>query len=245
MALAIHQHATVIPIYCGTLTVAEERRLRRTLENSPSNSCFLVGPNSLQKFLQHELLTGIPFVGFPDEHFESVRTYSRWMLLPDLYREFNAFKFVVVCQLDAVIVQPLPLDLDFGFDYLGSPWIPPWHVSWNPIVGRLKLVQPILRPLARTLRVGNGGLSIRRVNVFRRLSKLPRFSRMANEDIVISYFHRRLGIVLAPPELAAQFFMESGAGTWTEAQPIPSVYGFHALEKFNPALEEAIFSHTG
>ena len=186
----------------------------------------------------------VPFVGFADHHFESVRTYSNWMLLPDLYQQFSAFDFVVICQLDAIIVRPLPLELDLNFDFLGAPWVPPWNVLWNPFDRKLKSVHPVMRPLARTLRVGNGGLSIRRVDVFRRLGNLPRFAKMPNEDIVISYFHRRLGIRLAPPELAGRFFMETGASTWTPAEPIPSVYGFHALERFNPALEDAILGSS-
>lgn len=234
--------ATLIPIYRGTLTIAEERRLELTLANSPRTSCFFVGPSSLQHFLSHRLLQSRPFIGFADVHFDSILTYNRWMLMPELYETFEQYEFVVICQLDAVIVRSLPPDLDFGFDFLGAPWVPPINARWIPVLGKMAFSKRSLRPFTRTLYVGNGGLSIRRVEAFRRLTRLPHSSTLPNEDVLISYFHRRLGIQVAPPKLAGQFFMELGSRTWTNKSPVPLVYGFHALSLYNPSLEDKILS---
>lgn len=234
------QVATVIPVYRRTLTIAEERRLRRTLENTAGDACFFVGPKSLRNLFTNELLRQFPFFGFSDRHFESVRTYNHWILQPELYREFSNFSFVAICQLDAIIVRPLVLRPNVNFDYLGAPWVPAIYATWHPFARELKLGGPRIHPTLRMLRVGNGGLSLRRVSVFRQLPRLPSLKELPNEDLLLSYFHRRLGIRLASPELASQWFMETGARAWTAAVPIPFVNGFHALDKWNPALEEAI-----
>lgn len=239
---AVHRFATVVPIYRPTLSSSEKQRLIRTLKNVPADSCFFVGPESLRGRLSDPALRLIPFVGFQDRHFGSVGTYNSWILQPELYRCFSRFTFVIICQLDAVIVRPLPIDFNWDFDFLGAPWVPPWKIWWNPITKRLSRTGP--RRLQRTLHVGNGGLSIRRTDVFRSLKRVPKFRRMPNEDIIISYFHRRLGIKIASPELAEKFFMETGARQWAPGTPVPSVYGFHALNKFNPRLEVAIIGEN-
>lgn len=178
------------------------------------------------------------FSAFDSAHFQNIATYNRWMLTPSLYERFHDFQFILVCQTDALLVEPLPLDEPWPFDYLGAPWEPPLFVGWNPIGRRLESKGPSLPK--RALNVGNGGLSLRRTSVFREDLRLPRFQQLPNEDVAISYFQRRLGIRLAHASVAAQFFMELGARSWSPGMPIPRVFGFHALNKYNPELEDII-----
>jgi hypothetical protein len=230
--------ATIIPIYRPGLTARESDRLEITITNCPERTVFFVGPNNLPVSWYRSRWPEIQFVGFDAHHFADISAYNRWMLTPELYDRFQDFEFTLICQTDALLVKPLPLLETWHFDYLGSPWDPPWRLGWNPIRRRLKhkgLTFP-----KRLLKVGNGGLSLRRTSVFRRHLRLPEFLHYPNEDIVISYFHRQLGIRLAEPDVAAQFFMELGAREWSPGMTIPEVFGFHALDKINPTLEEIL-----
>jgi len=164
------------------------------------------------------------------------------MLQPDLCREFAVYDFILLAQTDAFLIRPLPTDLEWRFDYLGAPWGPALNFGWDRRVRRLYKPRRIFgRQLAgKRLRVGNGGLSLRRTQAFSEVLNLPTFSIIPNEDIAISYFSRRIGVKLAAPQIAQRFFMELGAKPWRTGDPIPDVVGFHALDKFNPALEDLL-----
>lgn len=232
--------ATAIPIYKPTLSDRESRRLGLTLENSPSGDIFLVGPKKLQNSLRSDLLSELPYVAFESSNFDSIESYNTWMLRPDLYCQFIDFEFVLLCQMDAFLTKPLPRTEDWTFDYLGAPWSPPYRLRWAPRKAKLQGSRLWLQ--SRQLTVGNGGLSLRRTSVFAGLPDLPKFSRHPNEDIAISYFHDELGIVLASVETAERYFMETGATHWRPGQHVPNVYGFHGLQRINPALEDQILA---
>ncbi len=233
--------ATVVPVYRSTLTVLEAQRLRVSAQNVPRGTLYFVGPASLSGGVLSTAYPHVPYIPFGDNHFLSVAAYNRWMLSPDLYQRFKDFDFLLILQTDAVLSKALPEDEPWDFDFLGAPWLPPWTMHWDPLRHQLSRNKP-RGATTRILHVGNGGLSLRRTSMSSKLKKLPRFSKYPNEDIAISFFSRRLGIRIAPVDVAEKYFMESGASTWVPQSPIPDVYGFHALDKFNPALEALILS---
>ena len=235
-----HRVATVIPLYTHRLEAVEVRRLRVTLSNAPEGSTYFVGPPGLGMQLPASLREQAQFVPFDAMHFASVRSYNRWVVQPGLYETFAKFEFLLLCQSDALLVRPLPADDAWEFDYLGAPWSPPIVAHWNPLRGRIVSGGPSV--IARRLDVGNGGLSLRRTLAFASLKNLPRFRKMPNEDVAISYFGRRIGIRVAPRAIAARFFMETESTQWVAGMPFPGVYGFHALDRFNPALEAALLA---
>jgi len=202
---------------------------------------YFFGPSSLESKWRHGEWGHIPFVGFEDHNFASRRSYSQFMLQPDLYDEFRDYEFVLVCQTDALLVKGFEEDelSQVGFDYVGALWTPGHLASWNP--WSQEFSQTALRLTRRRLRIGNGGLSLRRVSAFRRAARLlPKVVSSSNEDIVFSYFSRMIGIRLPTLSVAERYFMEQEASSWEPADPIPEVHGFHALSKFNPLLEEEL-----
>lgn len=230
--------ATVIPVYRPDLTSIEYRRVEQTLRNVALDSVFVIGPQRLDVCARPGPLRDLPFIPFHDENFTSVAAYNRFMLRPNLYATFINFEFVLVCQTDAILVHHLsPLDA-WQFDYLGAPWEPPWVMRWSPTQRRLVPGRGAIG--SRSLHVGNGGLSLRRTSRFARLGLLPAFKKFPNEDIAISYFHRRLGVRIAPTDVAEKYFMETGARAWQPGDPVPSVIGFHGLDRHNPQLEAQI-----
>jgi hypothetical protein len=92
--------------------------------------------------------------------------------------------------------------------------------------------------------VGNGGLSIRKISTFISIQELllknKIFSPSINEDLIISY----LGSVDSlniPCDLSFvnSIFSEETSNLFSS---IPDIYGFHALNKYNPHLESLIYS---
>lgn len=228
----------MIPIHVEELSARETLRIDRTLGNVAPSSMFFVGPEGLDLRAYRSRWPSVAFEGFHADRFASIAAYNEWMLTPELYRRFSWSEFILVHQTDAVLIRPLPADAEWAFDYLGAPWDPPQMVGWN--VRRRRLVRSGPSLLKRRLEVGNGGLSLRRTAAFVEGLRLPRFRKLPNEDVAISYFHRRLGVRLAPSAVASRFFMETGSSRWKSGDPIPDVHGFHALDKWNPALEDAI-----
>jgi hypothetical protein len=238
------RYAAVIPLYRAELTKAEHLRIQETLRHLPKDAVFFVGPGRLVRpFSRSGPYRNIPFITFPERHFGSIRAYNSWMLMPHLYERFSSYEFVLICQTDAFLISPLPLDCPWDFDYLGAPWCPPWVAQWDPMKRQLRGGGPAV--LSRELHVGNGGLSLRRTAAFSAPLRLPPLSKIPNEDITISYFSERLGIRLATRDLAERYFMETGASAWRPGSSIPEVYGFHGLNRVNPLLEHALLGHSG
>lgn len=234
--------AVTIPIYLPTLSTVETRRVRLSLSNLADHDSYFVAPRSLMTDWYTSSFPDIPVVRFPNRHFRSVGTYSRWVLRTSLYRRFRAYEFVLICQTDAVVRRPLPVNEVWDFDYLGAPWEPPKLLGWDPTRRRLKGRGSVAK---RVLEVGNGGLSLRRTSVFATRLGFPRFSEHPQEDKAISYFAPDLGIKLGDVGIARRYFMESGAAGWENGDPVPDAYGFHGLQNMNPELEEFILSEPG
>ena len=239
---AANRLATVIPVFRSVLTSREDQRVAETIRNSSVEHVYFVGPRTLDTGALSERWPAVEFVPFDADAFTSVMAYSDWMLRPDLYRRFLGYEYVLIAQTDAFLIKPLPGDAVWRFDYLGSPWEPPWVKRWDEAEHRLRGAK---RFRGRRLRVGNGGLSLRRTSAFAQKLNLPDPLVRTSEDIAISYFHSRIGIRLASARTARRFFMEMGASAWSPGDPVPSVYGFHALDKFNPSLESHLLDGEG
>lgn len=134
--------AVVVPIYRRELTAEERQSLRHLDAYLGGHDRFFVAPASLRP-----RRPGFAVVPFPDDCFASLETYSALLLSSAFYQVFQGYEHVLVHQLDALVLSD-----DLGrwcaapYDYLGAPW----------------LVDPEA-PEKGFSRVGNGGLSLRRV----------------------------------------------------------------------------------
>ncbi len=139
------QVAIAIPLYRSALSDDEQVSIRHLRRFLGEFQIYLFLPRSLANPLK-----GFGEIHFPDRFFRSVDTYSRLLLSEDFYRRFEAYEYLLVYQLDALVFSGELLDwCSRGFDYLGAPW----------------LIDPA-RPELGFSRVGNGGLSLRRVSSF-------------------------------------------------------------------------------
>jgi hypothetical protein len=117
--------ALVIPIYQDSLSAIEKKRVSSSIQNADCD-VFFVGPHSLSRDYYTRLWPRSRQLTFADNHFESVRSYSDWLLGPELYRALINYEILLLCQPDAILVRPLS-DLITecrDWDYIGAPWLP-------------------------------------------------------------------------------------------------------------------------
>jgi hypothetical protein len=131
-----------VPVYRQRPTPEEIlslRHLRRYLDAHPIR---LFAPEGLDVSAY-----SFPVIRFPRSYFISADAYSGLLLSPDFYRIFERYDYLLIYQLDCLVFSSgLDAWCERGFDYLGAPWL-----------------RRVDKPEEGFSRVGNGGLSLRRV----------------------------------------------------------------------------------
>ena len=243
--------AIVTPIWKPSLSNDERGFLSWTQWSNPSHDRWFAVPQNLDVGLLSRDFPDWGIRRFPSCVFESVRSYSTWLTQPDFYEAFAAYEFVTICQTDAVLLQSLDLHLFGGWDYVGSPWIPPIRAL---VVGRRIYVYSEsessarfspARRWGRRLEVGNGGLSTRRVEAMLKLTRwasqrFPMSTRAhVFEDAFLCAVGTKRGLRIMPTERAENIYCETGAQGLTH---VPDVYGFHGLRRWNAVLADLILA---
>jgi hypothetical protein len=230
----------ITPIWRTALTDLEYRNVSHSMAASTADVKVFLAPESLNTDLYQEKFPTVSVHRMPDPNFRSVSRYSFMMMQPHLYEMYSQFTLMMIVQTDAVLLRPLD---SFGLanvDYVGAPWPSPLYsvsigrrlVVSHAIDARAKYWhRAILRVLGRKATVGNGGLSVRRPDVFRSIThaishQIQDFAdRGINEDIVFATLGEKLGLRVAPEDLAARTFRERI--TLAEAERL-GVIGVHA-----------------
>jgi hypothetical protein len=134
--------AVVVPFYKPALSADEQVSLCHLERHLGGLPWFAVQPGGLP------VPAGFASREFPARHFASVQGYSRLLLSPAFYEAFRDYEFVLIYQLDCLIFSgDLTGWCNKAYDYIGAP-----------------LFEKDSPP--RLSRVGNGGLSLRRVQAF-------------------------------------------------------------------------------
>ena len=135
---------------------------------------------------------------FPTKYFQSRDTYSELLMTPQFYETFAPFEYILIYQTDAfAFYDALKEFCSLGYDYIGSPWP---YSAWP------------INPQRKTLRVGNGGFSLRKVKACQRVVREFGASNVENlaEDAFLSKcgLSRDIDFNVAPVEVANLFAME-------------------------------------
>jgi hypothetical protein len=174
-------------------------------------------------------------VFFPKERFSNPLNYNQWMLGPELYEAFAGYEFILICQPDAIVVRD---DLQFWVDrewsYIGAPWTQ--KIIFKPNFHN----KPHLSGAEFHLEVGNGGLSLRRIE--HTLSLLSRYQLIISEfsEPFEDAMFALLGVIdrdfkIAPFWEAARFSMEINARQIVESIGMHPM-GFHNLYAYDKAF---------
>lgn len=161
-----------IPIYRDFLSATEKVSLMQVKRILGKYPCVFVAPESLV-FDYEGLENGIAVERFPDHYFTSITSYSQLLLTEKYYARFAAYDYLLIYQLDAFVFSDrLQEFCDLGYDYIGAP-IAPSHPTWHAIGAR----------------VGNGGLSLRKITAARQTlrhwEQLPEERRRIFQDIFL------------------------------------------------------------
>ena len=170
--------AVIIPFYKTQYTPYENMALQQCFKILSGHPVIAVKPHHLH--LPAEV-TQYPFsnvISFDDDYFKDIQGYNRLMLDAAFYKEFLAYEYQLIYQLDAFVFKD---DLDYwcsqGIDYVGAPWM---RAKDYPNVIKAVVSQG-LQYLAKRYdlkkhglpskkqfdnNVGNGGFSLRKVKVF-------------------------------------------------------------------------------
>ncbi|HEX2055722.1 MAG TPA: DUF5672 family protein [Nitrospiraceae bacterium] len=147
--------AVVVPGYDRSEFTADEEISFRHLDAylGPYDK-YLVVPRSLS--IQR---AGFALKRFPDSFFGSAIANARLMLSRTFYEAFADYRYILIYQLDALVFSDQLLDwCAKDFDYVGAPWVNCEDSPW------------VSRP-----RVGNGGLSLRKVESFLKVLSSDRY----------------------------------------------------------------------
>lgn len=160
----------IIPIYTELLTDNEWLSLMRNMEMLKRYPIVLLVPKSLS-FEKIAEIASFPapyeVVRVSEEYLGSkngIPGYNRMMLSTEFYDLFADCEYILICQTDAwVFRDELEAWCDKGYDYVGAIW-------WRRGIWSLPVISHLF-PNNRRLygKVGNGGLSLRRVDSFRRI----------------------------------------------------------------------------
>ncbi|MDR1896789.1 MAG: hypothetical protein LBR10_08370 [Prevotellaceae bacterium] len=154
----------VIPVYKKDLSEDEIKSLKQCFNILYRYSVTFVTHCKLDTAVYTQLAdeTNVnpKFEYFDKEFFLSINSYNRLLLSRDFYSRFTTEDYIFIYQLDGFVFKDELEDwCKRGFDYIGAPWLIHY--------GRGKYEKS-----NRLYKVGNGGVSLRRVSAF-----LERFDR--------------------------------------------------------------------
>lgn len=149
--------AVVIPVYQESLSSEEDYSFNRTLQTLGRYPVVLVCPEGLDLayYLEIAVLYQVSLLidRFDNRFFDGISGYNRLLLSQCFYQRFKDYDYILICQLDVFIFRDdLSEWVEKGYDYIGAP-----------IIGEFTD-----REFSMIMRVGNGGLSLRRVSTFLR-----------------------------------------------------------------------------
>lgn len=229
--------AVVIPTYKDELNPLEKISLAQCRKILGSYPLIFVAPEG--KNFSYFAPTD-KVVHLPSQFFQSVATYNRLMMLPQFYKTFADFDYILIHQLDAFVFYDALKDFcSLGYDYIGAPWP---HIAWFSLRNK------------KTPRVGNGGFSLRKVaachKLLSKLDDLP-ISSSALETAVEDSFFALCGVTeeinfsTAPVEIAAQFSMEHYPARCVKRLGGKIPFGCHGWNIFSADFYVEIFAQVG
>jgi hypothetical protein len=147
----------VIPIYQAHPEKAELASLRQCIKVLKNYPVFFVTHKNLDCSVYDTICreSGIVFSYkyFSTLYFNNLHGYNAFMLSKHFYEQFAEYTYMLIYQLDAYVFSD---ELEFWcgqqYDYIGAPWLKEGETGGNPVL--------------KSIPVGNGGFSLRRVAKF-------------------------------------------------------------------------------
>lgn len=223
----------VIPAYKAQLNLVEKQNLYITKKTNPKAKYLLFTHTECKLKEYEEILGDFEIIYSNKSNFSSIASYNALIKTQEFYKHFLKYEYILILQLDAVLVKDIKKIAVKNYDFIGAPWIPSFHVVH--LFGDLLSV-PIYRGRkVQELTVGNGGLSIRRIKKFYDAAGLIQkekrhFVKKTPEDIFFSYNKDIINLNYPSREYAEKIFIEKCAHK-DILNLMP--FGYHALHKYH------------
>ena len=235
------------PAYKSQISTEEIQRLAISLaKNSEFQHAFLC-PDKMNMSNYTSVFKESDIYRFADSYFDSTETYNRMMKSIELYKLFPEYSHNLILQLDAILIATVPFGQMSEYDYIGSVWPEGYR---GIVLGKNIFLHSgrFFRRYTRSIYVGNGGLSLRKISSHIQLLERLKSKKMIfpqsnlHEDVFFGFFFDKFGYKIPTKHSADLVFQELSA---VGQKQIPNVVGFHGLDKINPDLEKAIFLQYG
>ncbi|MFI3318596.1 MAG: DUF5672 family protein [Rikenellaceae bacterium] len=170
--------AVVIPLYREDLSALELRLVKNNLAVLSSHAIIFLLPDGLNtNWLEANLaISRYKTVWVSQEWLgekNGIAGYNRMMLSASFYRLFEEWEYILICQSDVYIFRDeLSHWCNQGYDCIAAPWVKRPIYSLPILKQYMTLRRAILsRPMSHIKqdlygKIGNGGLSLRRVSSF-------------------------------------------------------------------------------
>ena len=154
----------VVPIYKLNLSPLEKISLNTLKKKLGRYTIYLVCPKRLvESIKKHSFLKKFYLFEVENNFLRSRRGYNILLKKPFFYEHFIKYKYILIYQLDCLVFSDnLPYFCNYDFDYWGAP-----------------IFKYSLNGSIRGAVIGNGGLSLRKVESFLYISK--KYSLMHNK----------------------------------------------------------------
>lgn len=208
--------AVLIPVYKNELSKSELISLQQCKKILSQYPIILIAPETLD--IKNTELAGLNVERFPKRFFCGIANYNRLMLSKVFYQRFEAYKYILIYQLDAFVFDDrLQYFCELEYDYIGAPWL-----------RGEKYTDGIEN---KYLYVGNGGFSLRKVNSFLKIFKEENVSGISCPEDV--FWASRANLKIAPIEVAVSFSFEEQVKKSFELNHKKLPFGCHAWFNFD------------
>ena len=248
----------VVPCYKAELKAFELLSLERCISVLAAHPLIVIKPRSLDLSNLFSAYPTLMQEEFADEYFSNIQGYNRLMLSNHFYARFaDRYRYMLIHQLDAFVFSDQLLRwCEYGYDFVGAPWLPPPPHPRGRELLRTLLDGYLARwserkqpdgagadPTQYMFRVGNGGFSLRKIS--KMLSVLEARPRRASQYRELDHFTYNEDLFFCIdanrywPRLRIPSYKTASRFSW-EAQPrlmqhlnkghLP--FGCHAFDKF-------------
>ena len=245
------QCIVVFPVY-KPLDEQEKRFVRQGLEMTGGFKHVFIAPESFAFDDSFKEFLSIEHIRFDNRFFRSIKGYNMLMLSKEFYKKFKDFEYILIHQTDACLFKS---ELDYwcntGYDYIGAPWLDPekkFKNKWRKFV--FETIQQLFFEKTETcvqyLKVGNGGLSLRKTASFIEvLEKAPVISFFLYKKFLINSFNEDIfwGLVASTVKKdfktphwkeALGFAMETKPSYAYQLHGNQLPFACHAVNKYEP-----------
>lgn len=151
----------IVPLYKTFLSEDEQTSLQHLDNHLNKYDIILCIPESLD-IEQNKRFTNYQVARFPDYYFKSTGSYSTLLMSNRFYETFIKWSHALIYQLDCLVFSDELMEWCCkGYDYIGAPWINKYFLD-DPSEG--------------LWRVGNGGLSLRKIESHLKILQTQVFS---------------------------------------------------------------------